>query len=344
MFICVLKNLFLLILISSQLALSSSSLFHNEDGHNWLLDANGFNSTKMYNGSYFLHTNSHFFYQNAEETMLQNLQLEIDQQLFKEKMQMFSGALESEPGVRIKSRCGLTEIEPAVKFLKNEYEYLGYKTESQRIGDRNQFLNFIAFKKGTSSNPKVLVISSHIDSVCNAGANDNGSGTIATLMIAKAIKDLQLKHTIYFVGFDDEERSQSGSKKFAKEMALKHGKNFIGNINIEMMGTNSRKDKVFHVIDCERAESNFITDYFAVNIFKQGLDLKINEACTTRSDHASFWTEGLPAVVISENFFGGDSDICYHRSCDVVDSRLDFEYMSQITKAAAYTVIDLASF
>jgi hypothetical protein len=37
--------------------------------------------------------------------------------------------------------------------------------------------------------------------------------------------------------------------------------------------------------------------------------------------------------VISENFFGGDADPCYHAKCDVMDERLDYNYMSNILSA-----------
>jgi hypothetical protein len=63
--------------------------------------------------------------------------------------------------------------------------------------------------------------------------------------------------------------------------------------------------------------------------------------CTKRSDHASFWKAKIPAIVISENFFGGDSDKCYHKACDKFDSRLDFNYMEKIGTSVATTVYEL---
>tara|TARA_Y100000768_G_scaffold388884_1_gene388290 strand:+ start:20554 stop:21516 length:963 start_codon:yes stop_codon:yes gene_type:complete len=307
----------------------------HDESHNWTLDKKAYQSTRMYKKLNIFSKATHI------KKLLMSPLIEIDQALFKEKLQMFSGAIESEPGVKLNSRCKLSELEPTIEFLKREYSVLGYDANGMKVGSR--YLNFVAKKKGTSQNPKVLVISSHIDSVCNAGANDNGSGTISALMIAKALKDMNFKHTLYFVGFDNEERGMAGSKAFAREMKQKYGENFLGNINLEMMATNSRMDKVFHVIDCDRADSNFMTDMIASNIASFNSPLKINEACTTRSDHSSFWNQDLPAIVLSENFFGGDSDRCYHRRCDVVDERMDFEYMSEITRIMAYTIIDLAN-
>lgn len=99
------------------------------------------------------------------------------------------------------------------------------------------------------------------------------------------------------------------------------------------MGVNSRKDGSFHVIDCQKENSLFLSQGIRSSINKLGLPINIVKACTDRSDHASFWRNKLPAVVISENFFGGDADPCYHAKCDIVDERLDYSYMGNILEA-----------
>lgn len=321
----------------SVLFVSAQASEAHDTTHNWLLDKAGYASTKFYQPKSAFTAD---MLNDQFVSLLTASEIEIDQVLFKEKLRMFSGDLEISPGVRLSKRCKLDQLTPTVDFLINEYQAMGYEAQAQKVGRR--YLNFVSVKPGSSPDAKIIVVSSHIDSVCNAGANDNGSGTIAALLIARALQDMSFKNTIYFVGFDNEESGMAGSRHFAKEMSEKYQDRFLGNINLEMMATNSRRDSVFHVIDCERDDSNFITDLFAKNISAQNIDLRINEACTRASDHSSFWRNNLPAVVVSENFFGGDSDRCYHRKCDVVDSRMDFEYMAKITKASALTVMDLA--
>ncbi len=143
-----------------------------------------------------------------------------------------------------------------------------------------------------------------------------------------------------FVAFDQEEIGLVGSKFYVKE-EIEDKNKIIGNINLEMMGTNSRGDSAFHIIDCEREDSVFMTKEILNKIKTLGLPLVHVPGCTGRSDHGSFWKAGIGAVVLSENFFGGDSDDCYHRSCDVVDSRLNFTYMKNISLAALATVIEI---
>jgi len=170
----------------------------------------------------------------------------------------------------------------------------------------------------------------------NAGANDDGSGVISMLAIAKELKDKKFKSTLRFVGFSGEEIGLVGSSKYVSE--IKNKKEIIGNIQLEMMATNSRKDGAFHIIDCDKNNSVFMSKHIMSSIENLNIDLKKVPACTSRSDHGSFWKAGLPAIVISENFFGGDGDPCYHKSCDVLDDRIDFDYMAKITSSVASAV------
>ncbi|MFL5784944.1 MAG: M28 family peptidase, partial [Bacteriovoracaceae bacterium] len=84
--------------------------------------------------------------------------------------------------------------------------------------------------------------------------------------------------------------------------------------------------------------SLFLSQSMKESISELNLALTISKACTDRSDHASFWKNKIPAIVISENFFGGDGDPCYHAKCDVMDDRLDYDYMGKILEALLRTI------
>lgn len=213
-------------------------------------------------------------------------------------------------------------------FLKAEYEKLGFEVRFEAFGGG---ANFVAEKKGTTNPEKVLILSSHIDTVKCKGANDNGTGTIGLLAVAQELAKNDYAYTVRVLGFDKEETGLNGSDAYVA--SLQNKANIIGNINFEMMGVNSRKDGSFHVIDCSKETSMVLSGAIKSSIANLGLPLTVVKACTDRSDHASFWRHKLPAVVISENFFGGDADPCYHAKCDIVDDRLDFAYMGNILEA-----------
>jgi acetylornithine deacetylase/succinyl-diaminopimelate desuccinylase-like protein len=52
---------------------------------------------------------------------------------------------------------------------------------------------------------KHLCVTAHLDSVYNAGANDDASGLVSLLVTARALKQLNPQHTVHFVAYDLEE-------------------------------------------------------------------------------------------------------------------------------------------
>jgi hypothetical protein len=59
----------------------------------------------------------------------------------------------------------------------------------------------------------------------------------------------------------------------------------------------------------------------------------------SRSDHAAYWEHNLPAIMITDtaNFRNPN----YHRPSDRIDT-LDFEFMTEVTRAAAATLLEWA--
>ncbi len=299
------------LLLLSSMMLMSFAFAH--DGHDWRMDYEAY-----LNLNYQAPLNKSFGHLRAPKR--------LDMSFFKEKLEIFASV----------ERKTNKNLDVARAFLTEEYKKLGFEVSLHPFGSGT---NFIAEKKGTKNPEKVLVLSSHIDSVGNKGANDNGTGTIGVLAVAKELAKNDYAFTVRVLGFDREEVGLKGSDAYVAAIAYK--KAIIGNINFEMMGHNSRNDGAFHVIDCERPffvdatglGSQVLSAKVKESIATLGLDLNVVKTCTNRSDHASFWRHKIPAIVISENFFGGDADPCYHASCDIVDERLNYGYMEKILEA-----------
>lgn len=329
------KFLMTLIIITHAIsALAGSHDKHDHQNHRWSTDTKAFEYTQMKLSIKSL----------KAKPLLNSTLISIDSSFIAQKLKEFSGAVPvtiNNKSVRISERKSKEGINNALSYLEREYQAIGYKTQIQEFGSFfKKGKNFVATKKGRDSS-KVIIISSHIDSVGNAGANDNGSGTIGALAIAKALAHFDFKYDLRILGFDKEEVGLVGSKGYVKSLSQSERSKIVAVINFEMMGTNSRKDGHFHIIDCDRAESIFITKTMEGIMNWHKLGLTKVPGCTKRSDHASFWKANIPAIVISENFFGGDSDKCYHKKCDKVDDRLDFTYMEKITSTVASTAYAL---
>jgi hypothetical protein len=325
-------------LLTILLSLIISNIYAH-DKTNWLLDRQAYQFT--YKHRHIIKRNliqarRHAYALKYNEGIFKSIDPQvlrtINNKLLKFKLEQLSGARAIQlPGQKpfiIKERRSKKNKNLALKFLAFEFQQVGFQTKLQNY---NSGINFIAEKKGNHPNAKTLVLSGHLDSVGNAGANDDGTSMIAALAIAIAMKDMNFQHNLQIVAFDQEELGLIGSRQFVKKIADK--KQIIADIQLEMMGTNSRRDGAFHIIDCKKPQSVKITNMILKSIQQHQFPLAHVPGCTNRSDHANFWRENIPAVVISENFFGGDSDKCYHRRCDIVDDRINFDYMRYITLA-----------
>ncbi len=258
----------------------------------------------------------------------------VDSEYIVDKLEILSG--EHDPVLA--NRGGEKGRAEARVFLRHEFEQHGFRVSEHRY---RTGVNLVAERKGKSG--KFLIVSAHYDSVNNPGADDDASGTVALLATAKLLSDKVLEHGVRFVAFDEEELGLVGSAAYVKELSASGEKSrILGDFQIEMLGYNGRNDGKFHVISCDRSDSQFLADAVieAVRGLKNGL--VVTEACTDRSDHANFWKAGIPAIVVSQNFFGGDSNPCYHRSCDKI-GRMHLDYFAKTTEAVANAVLLLAA-
>ncbi len=261
----------------------------------------------------------------------------IDQEFLRQKVAQFSGAESFEvegKTVTIRERGSKGGKDLARTFLRQELTALGYEVSEHVYSGGT---NFIA-RRAAADSAQFAIVSAHLDSVNNAGADDDGTGMITVLGIAKALKDMPLKVGVEIVGFDQEELGLLGSKAYAAHLSQTNRLNdLIGVFNVEMTGFDGDKDGALHIIDCNENTSAELTARVEAVLTATEMDLKKVDACTNRSDHASFWRYDRPAIVVSQNFFGGDSNPCYHASCDTI-AKLDFGYMTRITTVLAEAV------
>lgn len=270
--------------------------------------------------------------------------LQADEVWLKDRLSELSGATSFQLNgreVRITERKSTPGRTLARSYLRAQYEALGFTVTEvpYGIGDG---VNLVAERAGEDTS-KYLMLSAHYDSVGNAGADDDGAGTISALAIAKALAETPLKHNLRILAFDQEENGLLGSSAYAKALnASGDIGGMIGLINLEMTGYDADNDGAFHAIHCNENTSAALTQFISRVVARDSLRLQIVDACTNRSDHAAFWKYNKPAIVISQNFFGGDSNPCYHKSCDKVD-RVNFDYMTRLTTAMIRSVYDMAA-
>ncbi|NIN01795.1 MAG: M20/M25/M40 family metallo-hydrolase [candidate division Zixibacteria bacterium] len=206
--------------------------------------------------------------------------------------------------------------------------------------------NVVATIEGQSYPGRQVLITGHYDDVSEnsynwaPGADDNASGTV-TLLAAAILKDYDLANTVKFVAFSAEELGLLGSAAYAQE-AYNRGDTIVGVLNFDMIAWDGNADDVIEVHCGDPSENQALADLLIGAISDYGLSLspeKITSGATDRSDHASFWDWGYPAILGIEDF--DDFNPFYHTTGDRV-TIFDTSYYVDFTRAAVAGISILA--
>lgn len=205
--------------------------------------------------------------------------------------------------------------------------------------------NVVATVEGTNMPDIVIVVGGHYDSavygtgtnpyVWAPGADDNASGTVATMEIARIITQNPLPVTVIFIAFGQEEQGLIGSYHFAEylydqetylELMLNAdmiGHSVDADTDVAVKGASSAIHFVEIMMDMANTYT-YLKPYYGGQSWS--------------SDNYSFYQWGYDALRAQEgDFFGA-----IHTNYDIVDS-LDFEYMREVVKMELATLITAAS-
>ena len=96
-------------------------------------------------------------------------------------------------------------LNEAADFIESEFNNYGYKVSSHEYKIKDKvYKNLIATLNGKSD--EIIVIGAHYDTVENCpGADDNGTGVVSVLELARLLKDATPNKTVRFVAFTNEE-------------------------------------------------------------------------------------------------------------------------------------------
>jgi hypothetical protein len=152
----------------------------------------------------------------------------------------------------------------------------------------------------------------------NNGADDNGSGTVTVLEVARLFREWVDaggtgpgdRRSVLFALFGAEEQGLLGSCHYALDSPVVPISNTVAMVNFDMVGR--LRDNTVYVsgIDASTGMGPLVTNSNA-----PGLDIAIRpNSCTGCTDHACFWGAGVPFV----GFYTGTHDE-YHGPGDDVD-------------------------
>ncbi len=125
----------------------------------------------------------------------------------------------------------------AIAYLEERLREFGYEPELQWFETRGvRTANVIARLPGTVSPDVVYTVGTHFDSApVSPGADDNTSGTVGLLEMARVLAGRPLPATVEIVFFTGEESGLLGSREYVRR-AFAEGKKIAGVLNNDMVG------------------------------------------------------------------------------------------------------------
>jgi hypothetical protein len=172
------------------------------------------------------------------------------------------------------------------------------------------------------------------------GADDDGSGTVTMLGIAKAFAgSTKPRRSVVFIWHSGEERGLLGSRYYADHPTVSIDK-IVAQVNMDMVGRNRdnkpEEANTVYVVGSDRISTEFhnITVDANASIEKPlKLDYEMNdptelEQIYYRSDHYSYAAKGIPIVFLTT---GLHSD--YHANTDSAE-KINYEKMARIGQYA----------
>jgi len=231
------------------------------------------------------------------------------------------------------------------------------------VNDKITSENVFGFVEGTDKKDEVVIVTAHYDHLGKHngkifnGADDDGSGTTALLLMAEAFAKAKEegngpRRSILFMPVSAEEKGLLGSRYYSENPIIPL-ENTVADLNIDMIG---RVDEA-HFDSKGNPDPDYVyiigSDFLSKDLHKineeqnnlhtkLSLDYKFNSINDPnhyyqRSDHYNFAKHGIPVIF----YFNGIHED-YHKHTDTIE-KIDFTKITKITKLIYFTAWELAN-
>ncbi|AGO11889.1 AaceriADR123Wp [[Ashbya] aceris (nom. inval.)] len=208
--------------------------------------------------------------------------------------------------------------------------------------------NVIADTTGGDPN-NIVSLGAHSDSVfAGPGINDDGSGTISLLTVAKHLANFSVKNKVRFAWWTAEEEGLLGSEYYVSQLTPEENQKIRLFMDYDMMASPNYEYEVYDANNKENPAGseelkNLYIDYYV----SHGLNYTLIPF-DGRSDYVAFIQNGIPGGGIATgaekmNALNNEPfDKCYHQLCDDT-SNLNFDAFMVNTKLIAHSVATYAA-
>jgi Zn-dependent M28 family amino/carboxypeptidase len=256
------------------------------------------------------------------------------------------------------------------QFIEDSLLSLNLAVENQEVLFHGRtYRNIIATKEGIHHDKDWILLGAHYDAAWGSpGADDNASGVAVLIEAAQILFNQKLDRTVQFVAFTLEEPQPQtihfliGSAAFANEAKRLH-RRYEAVLILESVGYTddaegsqivplfvrksvpskgnflgviaNRRSKT--VMDMFEKTANTCVPELSVISYKVPLSGRFIPE-TRFSDHASFWDQGYPALMLTDTAMFRNPH--YHTYHDRYET-LDFNFMVNVTKAVVSIILEL---
>jgi Zn-dependent M28 family amino/carboxypeptidase len=252
------------------------------------------------------------------------------------------------------------KLQQAERYLSEQFSSLCLNVETHAVeAFGGTYRNVIGTLRGRRDAPS-LIVAAHYDTVEGSpGADDNASGLVVLLDVARRLSDATLDRSVRFIAFCLEEQNLLGSLAYAAHLKAT-GEEILGAIVLECVGYARLDEGSQRKPPGVSIPIPSIGNFLAVvgNAGSAELTATIEQVAklhlpvaslvvpgngellpdVRRSDHAAFWHYGYPAVMLTDtaNFRNPH----YHQPTDALGT-LDLDFMTSVTDAVTAAVLHL---
>lgn len=260
-------------------------------------------------------------------------------------------------------------LSQTARYLEDGWSQSGWKAKRQLFHAKGGvFPNILATRNPAGSNkaerPAPLLVGAHYDTVTGSpGADDNASGLVVLLEVAERLNRTPLARPVWLAAFCLEEQGLLGSAAFVARLKRSR-QSLSGALILECVGYASddegsqRTPTGVPVPVPTRGNFLGIIGNDASRPFLESIESSARRSMPSlqtvalavpscgetlpdvrRSDHAAFWDQGFPAVMLTDtaNFRNPH----YHQPTDRVET-LNVDFLEQVIEAVTGIVRLLA--
>jgi Zn-dependent M28 family amino/carboxypeptidase len=257
------------------------------------------------------------------------------------------------------------QLAQAADCIAAQFNVAGYDVRRQEYTvEDTSCCNLEVEILGTTRHEEIVIVGAHYDTLPGTpGANDNTSGVAAVLALARRFAPQTTDRTLRFVAFVNEESpyahtEQMGSRVYSRR-CRERGESVVAMMSLETMGYyDDRPGSQKYpppIGSLYPSEGNFIG--FVGNLASGDLVCQVVQtfresepfpcegaalpeaiARVGDSDHASFWHEGYPALMVTDtaNF----RYPFYHMPEDTID-KVNFDRLARVVRGLEKVVAEL---